>query len=247
MTARHYRQNHLTTVILRLDFEQIPALTSIERTPFSERVRELFPHVNGIQLSTVVLNVNPSAETGINQQVTGMQWEHRKHQDGAQVIFLSPTHMSLEYRNGEYDHFPAFRAEFECGLQALTQTYPDIKVVRIGLRYVNQVRFADGNPLDWTDIIADQLIQSVFSGIRDGASLVRSMHQLQTKRNSIDTLFNYGIHNPEYPAPVSRREFVIDIDSYRSEAIALNEVVNQIAALNLKFPADAARFHPILL
>lgn len=231
MPERHYKRNFLSRVILRVDYDTLAALQSQQRSELSDRIKNDYPIVNGTPVGSLVVNVSPTG-SGIQQQIMGMQWEHRKVQGGTKVLFFTPDHLSLEYGQGDFDHFPPFRAEFDAAFDALSQLYSNVRVTRIGLRYVNQVRFEQGNALDWDELLAPHLVAATKAGIPNNASLVRSMHQLHVRQNNLSLLLHYGIFNPEYPAAVSRREFVLDIDSHRSELTPNNEVLAIIADLN---------------
>jgi uncharacterized protein (TIGR04255 family) len=228
MPGSHYRRNFLSRVLLRVDHDNLP---SAQESAIADRIRDHFPVVAGIPIGTLTVNVTPTA-SGIQQNITGMQWEHRKVAGGTKILFSTPDHLSLEYGKDDFDHFPPFRAEFEAGFNALAQVYPEIHVTRIGLRYVNLIRFDEGNPLDWDGIIKAELVSAVKAGMQRDAEMARSMHQLHTKRSNVSAVLTYGINNPEYPAVVSRRQFVLDIDSHRSELIPHNEVLPTITSLN---------------
>ena len=231
MPGQHYRQNYLTQVIIRVDYDALPALQSQEPTELSNRVKARFPIVTGTPVAKIVVNFSP-AGSGVQQQLVGKQWEHRKEAGGTKALFFTPDHLSLEYGRGDYDHFPPFRAEFDEAFNALVQLYPDVRITRIGLRYINQIRLEQGNPLDWETYLAAGLVTSVKAGISNGATLVKSMHQLHVRRDNLNLLFHYGISNPEYPAAVSRREFVLDLDCHKMEVVPPNEVTTTITALN---------------
>lgn len=231
MPSKHYKKNYLTRVILRANIEPIPALQTQERLEFSDRVKEHFPVVAGIPVGNLVVNVAPTG-SGVQQEITGMQWEHRKVQGGTSILFLTPDHLSLEYGQKDFDHFPPFRKEFEAAFNVFVQLYPDARVTRLGLRYVNQVRLEQGNPLDWEGLVEPSLIAAVKAGLPHNASLARSMHQIVAKKDNLNVQLHYGIFNPEFPAPLARRDFVIDIDCYRDELIPSNEVLSTVIALN---------------
>jgi uncharacterized protein (TIGR04255 family) len=216
---------------MRVDYDVLTALQSQERSELTSRIKDHFPLVSGQQVANILVNFAPSG-SAVQQQAVGMQWEHRKEAGGTKVLFFTPDHLSLEYGRGDYDHFPPFRAEFEVAYNALIQLYPDCRITRIGLRYINQIQFDQGNPLDWEEYLAPGLVTSVKAGMLGDASLVRSLHQLHTRRGDLNLQMRYGISNPEYPAALSRREFIIDIDCHKTGIVPAGEVVATITALN---------------
>lgn len=230
----HYQSNYLTNVILRLDFEPIQALhdgVNVDSKPeFSARIRATYPLVVGQPMARVSVSVGPGT-SGISQKVTGIQWHHKKEETGTKVIVLSHDFLSIEYGHTDYDHFPPFLEEVTGALQALRDLYQVPLFKRIGLRYVNEIVLPEGNPLEWTGIIAPNLITAVLAGKEADASIVRSMHQLHTRLGQTDLVSNYGLHNSEFPNTVTRRAFVLDYDASQGgvdavDAIRVIELLN---------------------
>lgn len=230
----HYQKNYLTNVILRLDFEPIQALREskkVEIKPeFSARLASIYPIVVGQPTAMLSLNIGPTG-SGINQQITGIQWHHRKAENGTRVIVLAPDFLSVEYGKGDYDHFPPFRGEVEVALTALQGLYSVSKFTRIGLRYINEISIPEGNALEWTGIIAPDLVTAALAGKEANASVVRSMHQLHVRQDECEMVFNYGIHNPDFPNTLARRAFILDYDCSKS-GVESGQALETIDKLN---------------
>lgn len=227
----HYRRNHLTTVIMRLDFPQLNVLLREDTPKFSDEISNRFPEVSSEQLSQIQFTMGPGA-SGINQEVLGFKWEHRNEPNGTKVVVLAPTFLSIEYTPGPYEHFPEFMKNWSAVFNAFTKHYEVEQFTRAGLRYINEIVIPDGNPLDWDGLISEGLITAVKSGETDNLEMTRSMHQYSAKRDDISVRFVYGIKNPEYPNAVARREFVLDYDCYISGVVERDEVLNRVSELN---------------
>lgn len=216
----HYQKNYLTNVILRFDFESLKTLReSIKvdvKPEFSARLAPVYSIVLGQPTATLSVNVGPTG-SGVNQQNTGIQWNHRKVENGTRVVVLAPDFLSIEYGKGDYDHFPPFREEAVTALQALQELYKVPKFTRIGLRYVNDINFPDGNALDWEGLLAPELITAVRAGKGPDASVVRSMHQIHTREGERDSVITYGLHNSDFPNTLARRSFILDYDCSQTE------------------------------
>lgn len=100
----HYRHNFLTKVIFRLEFESVQALSGTSKPKFSDAIQALYPIAAGKPTATISVNVGPGG-SGIQQQVTGMLWEHRKQPDGTQIVQLTPEFLHVEYGKGDFDDF----------------------------------------------------------------------------------------------------------------------------------------------
>lgn len=230
----HYQRNYLTKVVLRLDFEPLAPLSQNIQTDvkpdFSNRVAGIYPIVAGQPTATLSVNIGPMG-SGINQQITGIQWHHRKIENGTCIVALSPEFLAIEYGKNDFEHFPPFRAEAQTVLAALQDVYHVPIFSRVGLRYINEISIPEGNPLDWDRLIAADLITAVKACKLEDMDMVRSMHQLHVRRNECTMIYGYGINNPDFPNTLARRAFVLDIDCSRP-GVAANEALQTIDALN---------------
>lgn len=172
------------------------------------------------------------AGSGVTEQIMGIQWHHRKIENGTIVVVLGPTFLAFEYGKNDYHHFPPFRAEVEAVLMAFQTLYQVPIFNRIGLRYINEIIFTEGNPLDWNNLIAPDLITAVKACTTEGMDMVRSMHQLHVRKNDSIIVFNYGLSNPDFPNTLARRVFVLDYDCSQT-GVASNNALNSLNELNV--------------
>ena len=229
----HYRKNYLTKVIFKIDFTSPVEKTQNDdiAAKFSLGIKETYPTVRSKSMTHISVKVSPSG-SGIDQGVIGKVWEHSDKEQN-KVLILSPDALLLEYRNGVYSHFAEFKNDMDLIYAQLQKVFeiPDFK--RIGLRYINEIRIFEGNPFDWNGLIKESIVKSTLEGLSNEMKLTRSMHQLMAKYGEdISVLFQYGIFNPEYPNPVSKREFILDIDCFISTLIEKGEIINRLEELN---------------
>ena len=219
---------------MRLDFDALePLRQNVQvsvRPEFSNRIAAIYPIAVGQPTATLSVNIGPMG-SGINQQVTGVQWHHRKVEDGTCVVALAPEFLAIEYGRGDFDHFPPFRAEVQAIMAVLQEIYHIPIFNRIGLRYIDEISIPEGNPLDWAGLIAPDLITSVKACLQEGMDMVRSIHQLHARRNECTLVYNYGLHNPDFPNTLARRSFVLDFDCSRS-GVAAGEALQAIDDIN---------------
>ena len=60
----------------------------------------------------------------------------------------------------------------------------------------------------------------------------RSVHQLIALKDDISVSLNYGINNPDFPNPVARRQFILDLDCYVSGVVESGEAEQRIRDVN---------------
>lgn len=229
-----YQQNFLSKVVLRADFGTKPLKLDDGIVAFTEDVKGVFPHSSSTPMVQLQVEMGAPDGGGFKQTVVGMLWAHTKTPAGTVRAVLEPASLCLEYGPGDYESFETFLAEFSMLLDQLYLAFGEFPFDRIGLRYVNEIRLP-GKALEWEGIIREELVAATLAQAVAGGRLLRSMHQVIERHGDDQVLFNYGIFNPDYPAPAVQRFFILDIDCSRSgvvqkpEAIACVNTLNELA------------------
>jgi uncharacterized protein (TIGR04255 family) len=229
----HYRKNFLTKVIFKIDFGSFIKKTQDDSlvSGFSSGLKENYPIIRPKPITQVSVKVSPSG-SGMEQGIIGKVWEHYNKEQN-KILILSPDFLLLEYQSGVYSHFADFKNDMVVIYEKFQSVFDITSFGRIGLRYINEIRIPEGNPLNWDRLIKDSLLKSTLAGLSPEMKLTRSMHQFMANYgDDISLLFQYGIFNPEHPNPVSRREFILDIDCYVSAPIEKGEVIEKLVELN---------------
>jgi len=118
----------------------------------------------------------------------------------------------------KYGVFETFKEDVMHVFDAFQAVYKPIDLKRMGLRYVNEIKFSEGNPFDWSNFISDSLLCPLNSFPDNQKRIARSM--TQTIFSRIDHLlrFSCGMFNKsEFPSPISRKEFILDYDCFTEE------------------------------
>ena len=179
------------------------------------------------------MKVNMTPEGGgFEHRIMGTQWVHRKTVDGTAALTLASNYISLEYGPGDYSTFDAFFSEFAFLITTLSDDFGTSEVDRIGLRYINEIRLP-GRALDWDGIIRDELVAAIKAPAVANGRLLRSMHQVIEQHGDDQVILNYGIFNPDYPAPVVQRFFILDVDCNRQGLIQTTEALACVRQLNV--------------
>jgi len=229
----HYKKNFLTKVIFKIDFGTTENKTKDDglASKFASGIKETYPDVHSNPLAQFSVKMSPGG-SAVEQEIIGKVWEHTNKEKN-KILILNPNFLLLEYRDGVYSHFPEFKDDMDRIYKEFQATFDIPTFSRIGLRYINEIKFPEGNALDWKGFINDSLVSSTLAGLSHELKLTRSMHQFMAKHGEdISVLFQYGIFNPEFPAPVSRREFILDIDCFISTMIEKGEIIGRLEELN---------------
>ncbi len=226
----HYKKTYLKQVILRLDYNRLTALQSDQETPFTKDMRARYPEVTSNAATQFSVVFGPGG-ANFGQQGAGWIRVH-KVEDKARSVTLAPDFLAIEYGEGSYDHFDELRTQVEFVLGSFRRHFGTVQFTRIGLRYVNEITFQEGGPLDWDGLINANLVTSVKAGLPKGLRMGRSVHQLIALKDDISVSLNYGINNPDFPNPVARRQFVLDLDCYVSGVVESGEAEQRIRDVN---------------
>jgi uncharacterized protein (TIGR04255 family) len=229
----HYKKNFLTKVIFKIDFGSTVSKTQDDElaSKFASGIKETYPNVRSNPLTQISMKMSPTG-LAIQQEIKGKVWEHTSKEKN-KILILNPDFLLLEYRDRVFSHFPEFKDDMDLIYKEFQTVFDIPSFSRIGLRYINEIKFSEGKALDWKGFIKDSLVSSTLAGLSNDMKLTRSMHQFMAKHSEdISVLFQYGIFNPEYPNPVSRREFILDVDCFISATIEKSEVIERLGELN---------------
>ncbi len=229
----HYKKNFLSKVIFKIDFGSVVTKTQDDElaSKFAAGIKTNYPIAESKPLSEISMKMSRSGSS-IRQEIIGKVREHT-NKEGKKILILNPDFLLLEYREGAYSHFPDFKDDMSLIYNEFQNIFDIPTFSRIGLRYINEIKFSEGTPLNWKNIIKDSFVESTFAGLLKEMKLTRSMHQFMAKHGEdISVLFQYGIFNPEFPNPISRREFILDIDCFISATVEKTEIIGRLEELN---------------
>ena len=213
----HYAKNFITQVILRADFQS-------GTVPMIQPEGELLAALDGFPLRTranrtkseVRIRKTPQGPAK-DTHTTNYLENNFFTEDKSRHIALCSEYLMLEERR--YDGYPALRDVFLDVLDAAAAQYPGLKIRRLGMRYINEIKLPeeDAGPGLGADFWEKYVNPSLLGGLRfaanDGA-LARHMCSTELNNGADRANIRYGIFNGEYPKPNRRREFVLDIDTY---------------------------------
>jgi uncharacterized protein (TIGR04255 family) len=204
-----YKQNFITEAIAKVDF--LSPLTELSmKIPkaFCDQISKHFPiaESNEITSKTVSFHID-KVEQGEQKAVEWVFWNKTRDRR------LSLGQNALALIQSKYSTFDDFSAEFYTALKGLYAISDDIVLSRFGVRYINNITVDEPKPLEWGDYINSSLLASI-SIPKDKDKITRTFHNLEMNYESFNMRFNFGIHNPDYPAIVKRKSFILDMDAY---------------------------------
>lgn len=205
-----YLTNFLSSVIFRLDFSEILSLSTNPPDKFQDKIREQFPGTETKDLIQITTGLKEGNEVFSNKKVTKTYFFSNKEKN--QQIEINPAHFAVVF--SKYTTYEQFVEIVKNAFRYFNDLYKPLDLKRIGLRFVNEIKIPQGNPLEWENLIDAKLIANIntFENIKENLS--RTMSQMVFKYDDYSLVFNCGIFNQEFPGKISRKEFILDYDCY---------------------------------
>lgn len=220
----HYNKNFITQVVLRADF--VPGTVPIVPPLSEELLAPLgdFPVRNAMNRTKTEVKIQKTPQGPVKNTSTRNILEHNfVSADKTRRIALSSDYVFLEERR--FESYSTLRDLFTDVVDALAVQYPGMKLRRLGMRYVNEIKLpeADAGPGLGADFWEHYINPLLLGGLRfaanDGA-LARHMCSTELNYGIDRATIRYGIFNQEYPKPNRHRNFVLDIDTYCQTELA---------------------------
>ena len=95
---------------------------------------------------------------------------------------------------------------------------------RLGLRYIDEIALDEPKPMAWGKYLIPELLAS-FSLADKLDTVSRAFHVVEfSYPDETKMRFQYGMPNPDYPAPIKQKLFVLDYDTYCQFVIPTEDI-----------------------
>lgn len=224
-----YKTQFLTDVILRVDF--VSPEESIKKS-ISPEVKNAcvkdFPITEEriVETQQVFVTNEPGSQNTVLNKEQFSEWHfYGKEKEKELCISNNCFFVNLKL----YTSFNELKSQFFDVLDVLLQNYSNIRINRVGLRYVNQIDLPFEKKARktwssyWGKYISDALVKSLSFADTDTA-ISRQMNSIEMNYAEYMLRFQYGIFNTDYPAPNKKNSFIIDTDIYATGLIDSEDV-----------------------
>lgn len=214
----HYDHHFITLTLLRADF--VRGTFPLEGAPDESLTAPLsdYPLRSAAHKTKNEIRIQKTPQGPVKDTRTLPFTEYSfVSADKTRRFVLCSEYAFLEVR-GYIPHAEAIE-ELTAVIDAAAARYPALKIARLGMRYVNNIRLpeADAGPGLGADFWKGYVNELLLGGLRfaanDGA-LARQMNSIELNYGTDRATVKYGIFNSEYPKPNRRREFILDIDTF---------------------------------
>ncbi|MGH2363241.1 MAG: TIGR04255 family protein [Chloroflexota bacterium] len=208
-----FGRSPLKFVVFQLAFPAILSVSKAEYVAaFQEAIRAEYPMVEPAQTiagQVVVAPWDPSAPPPSIS--TSPLWQFLDS-DRAWQLTLAPDFLALQ--TSAYRDFPDIRRRLQTALTALQNTIAPNLQLRVGLRYVNEIRHAEGqNPSDWAQLLRPELVGLVGSGVFDGID--QALQEIRAPVDRAHFVVKHGFFGSE--TPLKGPLYLLDFDCFDAE------------------------------
>lgn len=213
-----YNKPFLSQVILRVDlaspFKEV--VTSLPN-PIQNQIVQVFPVMEAVD------KVRPGADEP--EWVQRSQWSFY-NRSRSKRFACTPFEFFVEYYR--YESFETVLSDFNPILNRFCEVDRNLSARRVGLRYVNKIDLGITDRSQFTEYIRNDLLLGFHIIPEKREFLARSLQNATWNTDDVVLNFNFGIPNVDFPAPITKNEFVLDIDVHSQLSVNLAEVPSML-------------------
>ncbi|HYA90695.1 MAG TPA: TIGR04255 family protein [Thermodesulfobacteriota bacterium] len=224
-----YKSNYLTEVILRIDFQtSIPEFQRSISKDLEDQISNHFTLKEPKKAVMEQIKLVPSSEKVEREKVEFTEWNYFANERQKRLC-LTKDLLLIVYQ--KYLSYEDFTQPFFTVLRFLALNHKDVQIKRIGMRYINNVKIEEPDPFEWEKYLNNDLL-CIFNIPEAMTQIRRAIHILELNTDDAMLKFQYGMHNPDYPAPIKQKIFVLDLDAFKEGTLSFEEVNDIIPKLH---------------
>jgi len=218
-----YKKDFLDKVIVRIDFDTpLPITANGPAKSIYNVVKKRFPITEEKTIMGKELLIGPNITQ--EQPIEKKEWNYYGEKREKQLTISLET-MFIKYN--KYEYYEMLREDFLSVLGALLTAYPKLQIKRLGLRYIDNIKIPNENPLEW-DRYLKPALTGIFAIAETKETISRAFHVLELNNGEDSLRFQFGMFNPDYPAPIKKKAYILDHDIYVSKIIDSSEIVETL-------------------
>jgi len=218
-----YKNNYLTNVIARIDFvNPVPGIQDEIPNSIIKEIIRIFPITEPKRKFLEQVTV---LKEDVKREKTEFTEWHFFGKEREKVLTIIPNSVFVDY--SVYKSYSTFKNEFLQVINKYFEYYPDVIVNRLGLRYINNLVIDNGDPLDWNDYLNSKML-SLFSFYQKSKLLSRVFHNIEYNFGDFNLRYQFGMHNPDYPATIRKKSYILDLDAYYHSEQSITEISNNL-------------------
>ena len=215
-------------VVARMDLsERAPWVDKLPKA-ITAAARSVYPVMEIAPLSAINLQIetDQSGSKASTLQGEAKEWVFR-NVDRTRSLRIGPAWVTVVCDG----RFESYEESIESGLSpvwdAMQAECPMPR--RLGLRYINNIpQIAKGrDSTDWAKVVKSN-VSAVLKAPNPHGNLVRAVGVTEYNYDDHILRFQFGMHNPDYPGPLTRPLFLLDYDCWTDSLIDQSEVLSRL-------------------
>ena len=214
-----YTNTFIKEAIIKIDFPApVACLSENLHAKISKAALAKFPILEPQKVQSQEFQFSAGTFSANSREIT--QWTfHGKNRE--KTLIISPD--TIIETAKAYKNYEGFSGDFIHVINAVREVAPEQPVSRVGVRYVNVIDIPSGSPLEWAEYVNEGML-GIIDLHKEKKNVTRAFHILEFNFDPINLRFQFGIANPDYPAVVKRKQFVLDLDAYSMGAFEMSEI-----------------------
>lgn len=209
ISEKRYQNDFLSHVIVRIDYKSSITINDDLIKDVRQVASVEFPIEEHNRTEIIIDNVIDATPQSRNKKEE--EWIFSNHERDCSIE-LSSNCLLIHYI--KYKSYKHLRNWFIRLSSLLYKNDENIQIQRLGLRYVDEIDLKnEKDPTNWKKYLNKKLL-SIFDLADDKSKISRAFHSLILNYGEWNMHFQYGMHNPDYPAQIRRKIFVLDTDIY---------------------------------
>ncbi len=216
-----YKKNFLKEVIARVDLlNPLQGVDDALPPALSALAVKTFPIPEPREAVQRELQIGPAGVASSEERFR--EWRfHGKERTKTLTI----SRQVVLVQHTKYQTYDVVKGEFLGILGHVAELSGRVQSSRVGLRYVNSIELPEANPTDWSSYLAPELLALFqFPPEGDRPALSRVFHNIELAFDAFNLRYRLGMHNPDYPARIRQKVFVLDLNAYTQFSVDLGEV-----------------------
>lgn len=230
--AIRYRKNFLKEVIARVDFlSPLPGVDAVLPPALYKAAIGSFPIPESGEAVRREVSIGPDGAVTSTEHRT-KEWRFHDR-ERTKTLTMGDEAVLVQHMN--YLIFDPLKAELIAFLDKVRAGFPSVQLKRLGLRYVNIIELQEADPTDWSSSLDPRVLSLLnFLPAPERPFLSRALNQLEISYDEFDLRIVFGMHNPDYPARIRQKVFVLDLDAYTQSVTDVGRVESLLDNLHGK-------------
>ena len=219
-----YKKNFLIKVIAKIDFLNPWSELDIAIPPeITQNIMKEYPLSTPRDAFTSEVHIDAAKGEIRQNSIKFKEWLFESRNRDKRIL-LSRDAVTLEY--DAYHTYEEFKSQFINLTGAIEKTFQNLQIKRLGLRYINEIAIPGPNPFNWKNYLNKNLL-GILDVPEEKRHISRAFQVLELNFDEFNLKFQYGMHNPDFPAPIKKKIFVLDYDAYIDGLVMIDELPTQ--------------------